>query len=42
MATTVNEAFTEFMSDYVNLDSTVTSDARKSRDNLLSNAFKYC
>lgn len=41
MATTVNEAFTEFMSDYVNLDSTVTSDARKSRDNLLSNIAEF-
>lgn len=37
MATTVNGAFTEFMKDTVNLESTETQTARKSRDNLLTN-----
>lgn len=36
MASTVNTAFNEFMKDYVNLDSTLTSQARKSRDWLIT------
>lgn len=36
MATTVNEAFGEFLSDVVNLDPEVSSQARSSRDWLLS------
>lgn len=41
MATTVNNAFGEFMQDVVNLDPDVTSEARKSRDNLLSNISEF-
>lgn len=37
MATTVNNAFSEFMKDTVNLNPTQTKTARTSRDNLLSN-----
>ena len=37
MATTVNTAFSEFLKDTVNLDSTDTKTARASRDNLLDN-----
>lgn len=37
MATTVNTAFSEFMKNYVNLDSTKTETARKSRENLKTN-----
>ena len=41
MAITVNDAFDEFMLDFVNLDPEVTSEARKSRDNLLSNISEF-
>ena len=37
MARTVNAAFTEFLSNTVNLDPNDTSKARKSRDNLINN-----
>lgn len=37
MATTVNNAFSEFMRDKVNLETLETSTARKSRDNLFRN-----
>lgn len=37
MATTVNNAFAEFMKDTVNIDSTQTKTACASRDNLLAN-----
>lgn len=37
MATTVNNAFKEFMRDKVNLDQEKTKTARKSRDNLIDN-----
>lgn len=37
MATTVNNAFNEFLKEIVNLDSNVTSKARASRNNLISN-----
>lgn len=37
MATTVNNAFKEFMRDKVNLDPDKTKTARKSRDNLIDN-----
>ena len=37
MATTVNNAFDEFMRDTVNLDPSKTTTARSSRDNLFSN-----
>jgi hypothetical protein len=37
MATTVNDAFSEFMRDKVNLETSKTSTARTSRDNLISN-----
>ena len=37
MATTVNEVFSEFIKNEVNLDTTKTKLARNSRDNLLSN-----
>lgn len=37
MATTVNNAFGEFLKNTVNLDSDVTSKARRSRDNLIEN-----
>jgi len=37
MATTVNNAFEEFIRDKVNLDSDKTKTARKSRDNLIDN-----
>ena len=37
MATTVNNAFEEFMRDKVNLDQEKTKTARKSRDNLIDN-----
>lgn len=36
MATTVNNAFSEFMKDIVNLDPNKTSTARSSRDNLIN------
>ena len=41
MATTVNNAFDEFMKDIVNLDSDVVSKARESRDNLLENIAEF-
>ena len=41
MATTVNSAFFEFMKDTVNLDSSVVSAARASRDNLLDNIAEF-
>lgn len=41
MATTVNNAFAEFMKDVVNLDSDVVSKARSSRDNLLVNISEF-
>ena len=41
MAKTVNIAFDEFLKDIVNLDTSVVSDARKSRDNLLSNIAEF-
>ena len=41
MATTVNNAFSEFMKDYVNLDADVVSNARSSRDNLLENIAEF-
>lgn len=37
MAITVNEAFREFLSDFVNLDPSDTKTARSSRDNLIDN-----
>ena len=37
MATTVNNAFEEFIKDKVNLDQNQTTIARKSRDNLIDN-----
>ena len=41
MATTVNNAFSEFMQDVVNLDKDVVSEAKKSRDNLLENISEF-
>ena len=41
MATTVNNAFDEFMRDIVNLDSDIVSKARESRDNLLENIAEF-
>ena len=41
MATTVNNAFAEFMRDVVNLDPDVVSAARVSRDNLLNNISEF-
>ena len=41
MATTVNSAFAEFMANVVNLDPDITSNARASRDNLLSNIAEF-
>ena len=41
MATTVNNAFDEFMKDIVNLDPDVVSNARESRDNLLENIAEF-
>lgn len=41
MATTVNNAFSEFMTDSVNLDKDVVTKARDSRDNLLSNISEF-
>ena len=41
MATTVNNAFSEFMTDIVNLDKDVVSEAKKSRDNLLENISEF-
>ena len=41
MATTVNNAFSEFMMDVVNLDKDIVADARKSRDNLLDNISEF-
>lgn len=41
MATTVNDAFVEFMRDIVNLDPDVVSKARTSRDNLLDNIAEF-
>lgn len=41
MANTVNAAFSEFMSNKVNLDADVVSNARKSRDNLLDNIAEF-
>lgn len=37
MATTVNNAFVEFMKEKVNLDQEKTKTARSSRDNLIDN-----
>ena len=37
MATTVNNAFAEFMKEKVNLDQEKTKTARSSRDNLIDN-----
>lgn len=41
MANTVNNAFSEFMTQVVNLDKDVVSTARKSRDNLLENISEF-
>lgn len=41
MATNVNSAFNEFMQDVVNLDPDITTEARKSRDNLLLNISEF-
>lgn len=41
MATTVNNAFSEFMTDIVNLDKDIVSEAKKSRDNLLENIAEF-
>lgn len=41
MAKTVNTAFSEFMSNTVNLDADIVSNARKSRDNPLSNIAEF-
>ena len=41
MATTVNYAFLQFMTNVVNLDKDVVSAARKSRDNLLENISEF-
>lgn len=41
MATTVNNAFDEFMKNSVNLDSDIVANARKSRDNLLDNIAEF-
>lgn len=41
MATTVNIAFSEFLKDTVNLEPSVTKNARGSRDNLLSNIAEF-
>lgn len=41
MATTVNNAFDEFMKNTVNLDADIVSKARKSRDNLLDNISEF-
>lgn len=41
MATTVDNAFSEFMKEKVNLDADVVSSARKSRDNLLDNIDEF-
>lgn len=41
MATTVNNAFDEFMKDIVNLDPEIVSAARVSRDNLLDNIAEF-
>ena len=41
MATTVNNAFAEFMRDIVNLDPDVVSEARTSRDNLFDNIAEF-
>lgn len=41
MATTVNNAFSEFMKNIVNLGADVVSNARSSRDNLLENIAEF-
>ena len=41
MASTVNNAFNEFMKNIVNLDPNIVYSARKSRDNLLSNISEF-
>ena len=41
IATTVNNAFAEFMRDIVNLDPDVVSEARTSRDNLFDNIAEF-
>lgn len=41
MASTVNMAFEEFMTEYVRLDPTQTTTARSSRDNLISNLNEF-
>lgn len=41
MATTVNNAFSEFMKNIVNLEANVVSNARSSRDNLLDNISEF-
>lgn len=41
MATTANNAFSEFMKNIVNLDADVVSNARSSRDNLLENIAEF-
>ena len=41
MATTVNNAFAEFMRDIVNLDPDIVYKARMSRDNLLDNIAEF-
>lgn len=41
MATTVNNAFCEFMRNVVNLDPVITKKARMSRDNLLANIAEF-
>lgn len=41
MATTVNNAFDEFMKNFVNLDPDKVDTARKSCDNLLTNIYSF-
>jgi hypothetical protein len=41
MATTVNNAFLEFLKNTVNLDPDITKNARQSRDNLLKNISEF-
>ncbi|MDE7425306.1 MAG: nucleotidyltransferase [Lachnospiraceae bacterium] len=41
MATTVDNAFVEFMKNIVNLNPNITSTARKSRDNLINNINQF-
>ena len=41
MSYTVNTAFDKFMKEVVNLDPTIVSEARSSRDNLLENIKEF-